>query len=218
MDSTPHRPGDPRDPDVPARRSPGPTSGGTPQDLISELYDQLRALARAKLALLPKGHTLQPTALVNEVYLKMMSGSSGGQTFASKAEFFAAAARSMRNILVDHARAKLSLKRGGGQHKSELYEEAVGFDDAPDRIIALHELIADLEKHDERKASIVSMRFFAGLTHDEIAGILGTSVRTVEREWRFARAWMHKRWEEESHEPGDSGGFNPSPSNGPGCE
>ena len=192
MDRKKNRPGEPKAPSVPQ------AAGGTPQHLISELYDQLRALAGAKLALLPKGHTLQPTALVNEVYLKMMSGSSGGQTFASKAEFFAAAARSMRNILVDHARAKLSLKRGGGQHKSELYEEAVGFNDAPDRILALHELIADLEKHDARKASIVSMRFFAGLTHEEIAAVLGTSVRTIEREWRFARAWMHKHWSEES--------------------
>lgn len=181
-----------------------------PERLLSELYDQLRALASAKLSVMPKGHTLQPTALVNEVYLKMMSGSSAGQIFATKAEFFAAAARSMRNILVDHARAKLSLKRGGGRQRSELHEDAVGFDDAPDRVLALHELLAELERHDPRKASIVSMRFFAGLTHEEIAAIQGTSVRTIEREWRFARAWMQARWAEPDHPAAQGPGSAPS--------
>ena len=170
---------------------------GAVRTLLPLIYDELRALAAARLALQPVGHTLQATALVNEAYLKLVSGPQGDAVgFASRAQFFAAAARSMRNILVDHARAKLADKRGGGAKREDLHEGMLGMETDPAEILALHELLTDLEKEDSRKASIVSMKFFGGMTAEEIAAVLGTSARTVERDWRFARAWMQKRWGE----------------------
>ena len=170
---------------------------GAVRTLLPLIYDELRALAAARLALQPAGHTLQATALVNEAYLKLVSGPQGDAIgFASRAQFFAAAARSMRNILVDHARAKLADKRGGGGKREDLHEAMLGMESDPAEILALHELLTDLEKDDPRKASIVSMKFFGGMTAEEIAAVLGTSARTVERDWRFARAWMQKRWGE----------------------
>jgi RNA polymerase sigma-70 factor (ECF subfamily) len=170
---------------------------GAVRTLLPLIYDELRALAAARLALQPSGHTLQATALVHEAYLKLVSGTKGDDIgFASRAQFFAAAARSMRNILVDHARAKLAVKRGGDQKRVELDEAALGLETNPGEILALHELLTDLEREDARKASIVSMKFFGGMTGEEIAAVLGTSGRTVEREWRFARAWMQRRWGE----------------------
>ncbi len=168
--------------------------------LLPLIYDELRALAAARLALQPVGHTLQATALVHEAYVKLVSGTKGEDVgFASRAQFFAAAARSMRNILVDHARAKMAQKRGGDGKKVGLEEGAIGvtlgLETDPGEILALHELLGALEAEDARKASVVSMKFFGGMTGPEIAAVLGMSERTVEREWRFARAWMQKKWE-----------------------
>ncbi len=117
--------------------------------LLPLVYDELRALAGARLALQASGHTLQATALVHEAYLKLVSGTKGDEIgFASRAQFFAAAARSMRNILVDHARAKLAIKRGGDQKREALDENVLGLETDPGEILALHELLSALEKED----------------------------------------------------------------------
>ncbi len=148
--------------------------------LLPQVYDELRALAGARLALQASGHTLQATALVHEAYLKLVSGTKGDDIgFASRAQFFAAAARSMRNILVDHARARMAIKRGGDQQRVELDDGVVGLETDPGEILALHELLSALEREDARKASIVSMKFFGGMTGEEIGAVLGTSGRTV---------------------------------------
>ena len=153
---------------------------GAVRALLPLIYEELRGLAAARLALQPVGHTLQATALVHEAYLKLVSGERGDEVgFASRAQFFAAAARSMRNILVDHARAKMAEKRGGGARREEMTEGLLGMETDPGEILALHELLSDLEKEDARKASIVSMKFFGGMTAGEIAAVLGTSERTV---------------------------------------
>lgn len=176
------------------------------RDLLPIVYQELKAIAAARLALRPQGQSLQATALVHEAYLKLVSGPAGDTLgFASRAQFFAAASRSMRNILVDHARARLADKRGGGRMGLELGDQAAPMSQDPQQVIALHELLNALEAHDPRKASIVSMRFFGGMTGDEIAAVLGTSARTVDREWRYARAWMQSRWSGESKSPEDAG-------------
>lgn len=166
------------------------------RELFPVVYEQLKAIAAARLAIRSPGHSLQATALVHEAYLKLVSGSAGDSIgFASRAQFFAAASRSMRNILVDHARARLADKRGGGNMGVQLADHLGGKDVDPAQILELHELLNALETHDQRKASIVAMRFFGGMTGDEIAAVLGTTPRTVDREWRYARAWMQARWE-----------------------
>ena len=165
------------------------------RDLLPVVYQELRAIAAARLALQGPAPTLQATALVHEAYLKLVSGPAGDELgFASRAQFFAAASRSMRNILVDHARARLAQKRGGAQGRVELHDDLIGLESDPAQILALHELLSELERHDARKASIVAMRFFGGMTGDEIAAVLSTSARTIDREWRYARAWMQMRW------------------------
>lgn len=165
------------------------------RDLLPVVYQELRAIAAARLALQGPAPTLQATALVHEAYLKLVSGPAGEELgFASRAQFFAAASRSMRNILVDHARARLAQKRGGAQGRVELHDNLIGMESDPAQILALHDLLSELERHDARKASIVAMRFFGGMTGDEIAAVLGTSARTIDREWRYSRAWMQMRW------------------------
>lgn len=191
----PDRPGHPHAPITVLLYRAGEGDSAAVRDLLPMVYQELRMLAAARLALQGPAPTLQATALVHEAYLKLVSGPNGDQLgFASRAQFFAAASRSMRNILVDHARARMAQKRGGGHGRVELNEDLIGFASQPEQIIALHELLSELESHDARKASIVSMRFFGGMTGDEIASVLGTSARTIDREWRFARAWMQVRW------------------------
>ena len=166
------------------------------RDLLPIVYKELKAIAAARLAIKPPGHSVQATALVHEAYLKLVSGPDGDLLgFASRALFFAAASRSMRNILVDHARAKFADKRGGNKMGIQLGDPESPAGPDPEQVLALHELLNALETHDPRKASIVSMRFFGGMTGDEIAAVLGTSSRTIDREWRYARAWMQSRWD-----------------------
>ncbi len=158
-------------------------------ELLPLVYDELRQLARARLAHQPPGTTLQPTALVHEAYLKLVGDADPG--WDSRAHFFGAAARAMRDILVDQARRKRSLKRGGHARRVDDIELAI----APpsEDLLALDEALTELEQQDERKARIVMLHYFAGLTLEETAVALGVSVPTVQREWRFTRSLLFAR-------------------------
>lgn len=166
----------------------GLTRGEVLQRLAPVVYDELRMLAAAQLGRERPGHTLQPTALVHEAYLRMVGGEH--TPWEDRGHFFRAAARAMRRILIEHARSRGRKKRGGGRVRVPL--EALGppsWDD-PDRMLALDEALRRLEGQDPRSAEVVQLRYFAGLSVRETAEALGTSERTVKREWAFARAWL----------------------------
>jgi len=175
---------------------PAPDACSLPQnlvptsDLISLLYKELRSLAAARLASESPAHTLTPTALVHEVYLRL---NSEGHGWASKAQFFAAAAEAMRRVLVDHARGKGAQKRGGGAERVPLEGLLETADFERLDWIAIDEALHALAKQDERMHRVVMLRFFAGLSVEELAVQLGLSERTVKREWSVARVWLGKR-------------------------
>jgi RNA polymerase sigma factor (TIGR02999 family) len=159
--------------------------------LLAVVYEQLHQLARARMAHLPPGQTLQPTALVHEAYLRLTDKSD--VSWESRQHFFFTAARAMRDILVEQARRKAGPARGGGRHRREL-DEACGVIEPPaENILAVHEALEDLEKQDPVKAQIVLLRYFCGLTTAETAEILGLAERTLDRQWRYVRAWLLKR-------------------------
>ena len=162
------------------------------EQLLPLIYDELRKVAAAKMSSEAKGHTLQPTALVHEAYLHLVSG-KGAKTWQSRGHFFAAAAIAMRRILVDSARKKQRLKRGGQLKKSpiddfELFDEQLPLED----LLALEESLLKLEQVDPQKAQLVQLRFFAGLDYQEAGELLGISVATAKRHWRYARAWLRQ--------------------------
>ena len=162
-------------------------------ELAETIYQELRALARMRLAGQNAGHTLQPSALVNEAWMKLRGqfGTSGPTPV-----FFKTAAEAMRRILIDHARSKRRLKRGGGAKRDgrEVADLAADLYDAADfdRVLDLNEALSRLEALDGESASVVKLRFFAGLSVEEAAAALGISERTVKRDWLFARTWLAK--------------------------
>ena len=158
--------------------------------LVSLLYDELRRLARSLLARRPPGQTIQATALVHEAYLKIAR--KGRKDWEGRGQFFEAAAGAMRDILVDSARRKAALKRGGDRKKLPLEEEVLAIDPPSDDVLAVHEALNRLEQLDARKGKIVLLRYFCGLTMPEIAEGLGISRATVEREWAFTKAWLSR--------------------------
>jgi RNA polymerase sigma factor (TIGR02999 family) len=162
---------------------------GAASELMDLVYSELRGLARAKLQGSP-GHTLQATALVHEAYLKLFGSEPGA--WQDRAHFFAAAARAMRSVLVDHARARQAVKRGGGAQRVTLSTALGSADDGAFEVLAVHEALAKLEAVDPRKARLVELLFFAGLNVEEAAAVLELSPRTVKRDWRFARTWLFK--------------------------
>jgi RNA polymerase sigma factor (TIGR02999 family) len=157
-----------------------------------EVYGALRGLAAAYLHQEREDHTLQPTALVHEAFVKLASG-KGGAAWNDRAHFQALASNAMRQILVDHARRRASQKRGGGWIRVSLSEagEAAAPEDVD--LLALDEALRELEKHDARKVSVVELRFFGGLTGAQAARHLGIAERTAEADWYFARAWLRSR-------------------------
>lgn len=160
--------------------------------LMPVVYAELHALAQRRMQAERPDHTLQPTALVHEAYLRL----SGGELDVSnRVHFFALAASTMRRVLVDHAKGKRRDKRGGGAKLLPL-DEARNVADAPgDDIVALDEAMAELAEHDPRKARVVELHYFAGLNYEEIAAQLDIGVATVNRDLRFAKAWLHQRLE-----------------------
>jgi RNA polymerase sigma factor (TIGR02999 family) len=160
-------------------------------DLLPLVYEELHKLARVRLARQPPGQTLQPTALVNEVYLRVARESN--VTWEGRQHFFFAAARAMRDILVEQARRKAGPKQGGGRRRQELDEACAVLTPPSDDVLAIHEALEELEALDSLKAQIVLLRYFTGLTMDETAAVLGLPERTLGRHWRYIRAWMMKR-------------------------
>ncbi|MBL8879743.1 MAG: sigma-70 family RNA polymerase sigma factor [Phycisphaerales bacterium] len=158
--------------------------------LLPLIYRELRQLAARRIAREPAGQTLQATALVHEAYLKLLES---GARWEGRAHFFAAAAQAMRCILVDRARARSSQKRGGGWKRSADDPEQVAdlFKSNDDELLALDAALDRLERRDARKAQIVMLRYFAGLSIEEVAESLELSRTTVKDEWAFARAWLH---------------------------
>ena len=172
---------------------------GQPQaaaELLPLLYDELRRLGKALIRKQPPGQTLQATALVHEAYAKVVGSTDPG--WDGRGHFFAAAARAMREILVDQARRRNALKRGGDRKRQEFDAAELPIDSQFDNILALDAALSRLEERDPRKAQIVNLRFFAGLNMQEIAAHLGTSKSTIERDWRFIRAWLYKELDEAS--------------------
>jgi RNA polymerase sigma factor (TIGR02999 family) len=168
--------------------------------LLPLVYEDLRRLARQRMSGLPRGNTLQPTALVHEAYMRVVGGYAGAvgrdPGWESRGHFFGAAARAMRDILVEQARRKSGPKAGGAHARKPLDELPPGSAgdgeiEAPEPdMLALETALAKLEKEDARKGEVVMLKYFAGLEHGQIAEILGVSVPTVERDWRFARSWL----------------------------
>lgn len=156
--------------------------------LLPLIYDELRTLARAQLRHERPDHTLQPTALVHEAYLRLLGGRQ--PAWNDRQHFFRAAAEAMRRILIEHARQRSRLKRGGKQVRVDLDNIALATTDDPDRVLALDEAFRRLEKEDPEAADVVRLRFYAGLSVAETANATGLSERTVKREWAFARAWL----------------------------
>ncbi len=169
----------------------GQWSGGDREaldEMIPLVYDELRRMAHGHMAQERAGHTMQATALVNEVYLKMKK--ERGSTWNNRAQFFAVAAQMMRRILVDHARQHGSAKRGAGAQPVTLDDAMLVSHHNASEMLAIDEALAKLEQLDKRKSQVAVMRFFAGLTVEETAEALAVSAETVARDWRFARAWL----------------------------
>jgi len=159
-------------------------------ELLPLVYDELRRLAAYKMASEAPGHTLQATALVHEAWLRLVS--SNQQSWQNRAHFFGAAAEAMRRILVEHARRKQSLKRGGGAERQELHESVLVLSAPPDELLAVHEALDQLALTDPPAAELVKLRYFVGMTMEEAASALGLAPRTAERLWTYARVWLRR--------------------------
>ena len=161
------------------------------EKLWAVIYDQLHTLARRQMADEPPGRMLQPTSLVHEAYLRLF-GDEAVQ-WANRRHFFAAAARAMRRIRVEEARRRRCLKRRGGRQRVSIDEAATVLKQDPTEVLAVDEALNRLQEVDPRQAQVVQLRYFAALTVDETAHALDLSPKTVNNEWRFARAWLHRQ-------------------------
>ena len=167
---------------------------GDPQaaaQLLPLVYDELRRLAAARLAAEPPGHTLQPTALVHEAYLRLV-GSPGGDQWDHRGHFFAACAEAMRRILIDDARRKATARHGGALQRQALDPDAAPVPEPREDVLALDEALIRLGAEDPLKAKLVKLRYFAGLSLAEAAAALDLSERTAGRHWAYARAWLRR--------------------------
>ncbi len=157
-------------------------------DVLPIVYDELRRLARSRLGRLPPGQTLQPTALVHEAYLRLIGGGDPG--WNGRGHFFAAAARAMRNVLVDQARRKAAVQHGGAAQRRDEDPSDIPIAVPSENLLDLDELIKKLEEDDPRKGQVINLRFFAGLTIEETADVLKVSTETIKREWRYIKTWL----------------------------
>ncbi len=160
------------------------------EQLLPVVYDELRALAGARLRHERPDHSLQATALVHEAYIRLVGWEQ--QSWIDRAHFYRAAAEAMRRILIDHARGRARGKRGGGRVRVDLEDANLATWRDPDDVLALDEALHRLMEQDPRAAEIVQLRFFAGLSVEETAKALELSIRTVHREWKFARTWLFR--------------------------
>jgi RNA polymerase sigma factor (TIGR02999 family) len=156
--------------------------------LLPLVYEELRRLAASKMANEAAGHTLQPTALVHEAWLRLVGVQP--PRFENRAHFFAAAAEAMRRILIDRARQKRAARHGGGQQRVELEQVELPFPGNDDQLLAVNDALDQLAAAHPLEAEVVKLRYFVGLTHEEAANALGISVRTAKYYWAHARAWL----------------------------
>ncbi|MCY2966227.1 MAG: ECF-type sigma factor [Planctomycetota bacterium] len=164
------------------------------KELLPRVYEELRSLAATRLAAEPTGQTLQATALVHEAYLRLV-GSEPQQGWGGAGHFFAAAATAMRRILIDRARHKKREIHGGNRQRHELESDIVPAVEPNEDLLALHAALEKLAEHDAAKAQLVELRYFAGLTGEEAANVLGISAATADRHWAYARAWLRREME-----------------------
>jgi RNA polymerase sigma factor (TIGR02999 family) len=157
------------------------------------VYDELRRIAQRSLRGERRSHTLSATALVHEAYLKLVDQTR--VTWQNRAHFYAVAAQAMRRILVNYAEARKAQKRGGGQGLVTFDDELMGTETRAEELVQLDEALTRLKSLSERQASVVEYHFFGGLTHEEIAEVLGVSLPTVRRDWRLAKAWLTRELE-----------------------
>lgn len=171
----------------------GEASADASERLLELVYDELRQLARSKMGRVASGQTLQPTALVHEAYVRLVGPGGKDVRWDNRRHFFGAAAIAMRNILVDHARHRRRLKRGGDRKRVDLHEgDVIAMPETSFDMIELDEALRRLAVLDERKCDVVMLRFFAGLTIEDCAEVMEVSTATVDRWWAFARAWLHR--------------------------
>src|ERR1022692_746338 len=159
-------------------------------ELLPMVYQELRKLAAHKMAGQAPGHTLQPTALVHEAWLRLAENEPG--RFAGRAHFFAAAAEAMRHILIDSARRKRALRHGGGQAPVDIESIEIAAQANDDELLAVHDVLDQLAAESPQKAELVKLRYFVGMTFEEAAEALGISVATAKRHWAYARAWLYE--------------------------
>jgi RNA polymerase sigma factor (TIGR02999 family) len=160
-------------------------------ELLPILYAELRRLAATLTARLAPGQTLQPTALVHEAYIRLVRDEESG--WEGRRHFFGAAAKAMREILIEQARHKRSLKQGGHAQRHELAEGLAWIEPPSSDLLALDEAIQQLQAEDAQLAEIVQLRYYTGLSMEETASVVGVSVSTLKRDWRYARAWLARR-------------------------
>lgn len=160
-------------------------------ELYPLVYEELHRLARRYMSRERKGHTLQTTALINEAYVRLVD--QRNVHWANRSHFFAISAQIMRRILIDHARRHAYAKRGGGAQQVSLEEVAIVATEKSAEIIRLDEALEILAKMDPRRCNVVELRYFGGLSNEEIAGVLKVSENTVTRDWNLARAWLHQQ-------------------------
>jgi RNA polymerase sigma factor (TIGR02999 family) len=163
------------------------------EKLLPLVYDDLRKLAAARMFQESAGHTLQPTALVHEAWLRLGGGQN--QSWQNRAHFFSAAAEAMRRILVDHARRKAGLKHGGGQQRLNIEDLDLAGATPDEKILLIDEALEDLERVNSERARVVVLKFFAGMTNKEVAEALHVSKSTVDRHWECAKTWLVERIE-----------------------
>ncbi len=171
-----------------ARLNDGDQDAAEP--LLTHVYAELRRLARGQLGRVPSQVTLQPTALVHEAYLRLVD--QDGADWQGRQHFFAVCARAMRQVLIDQARARAAVKRGGDRQRQPLDAVVIEIEERAVDLLSLEEALTRLSAMDQQLGRIVELRFFAGLDHREVAAVLELSTRTVERGWRTARAWLHQ--------------------------
>ena len=168
------------------------------EELLPLVYEELRKLAAQRMANEAAGHTLQPTALVHEAWLRL-AGNDAQVQFQNRAHFFGAAAEAMRRILIDRVRRKQAARHGGGQQRVELEEAEIATETDDDQLLALNDALEKLIRQDKAEGELVKLRYFVGLTIDEAAEVLGISPRTAKNYWTHARAWLFQEIKKNSH-------------------
>lgn len=178
-------------------------------ELLRVVYGELRALARQRMAQERANHTWQPTDLVHEAFIRLVGTGESNASWQNRAHFFGAAAEAMRRVLVEYARKRGRIKRGGDRQRINLDTIGPQTNEVDDSVLAVHEALEAFEKIDREKAALVKLRYFAGLPLADAAQVLDISRATASRHWAYARAWLYDAIQSDQTEPGDSDGSSP---------